>query len=99
MLKLLSSLAVVLAVAVMSGFGFFFLRREQVPLADSVAAHELSRGELALAWGITAAPLGFVVLVGDRGVGHPWARPLAICLLAAGLLCAVLRRLVYRRWR
>lgn len=58
----------------------------------------MTKGELALAWGICAAPLGLVLLIGDRRVGHDWVKLGVVILITVGLGCAILRRVVYGRW-
>jgi len=83
--------------AALTAGGLWLLDRG--PLAAPISPEDMTSGELALAWGVCAAPLGLVFLVGDRRTGTGWVTLGALALMALGLICVVLRRILYHRWR
>lgn len=96
---LIFSAAATLTVAVaLSLLGFWMVRRRSTHATPQASLEDMSKGELALAWGICAAPLGLVFLIGDSRVGHDWVKLGAVILIALGLGRVILRRVVYGRW-
>lgn len=98
-LQILSASAILSAGIALAVAGFWLLRSNKTPVAASIDLTDMTGGELALAWGICAAPLGLILLIGDRGFGTAWLRWAALLFLAVGVICAVSRRMIYGRWR
>lgn len=83
-MTIFSSMAVIIFGAVFAVGGFWLLRGHAAPVA-SVAPEDMTPGERVLAWGVCAAPLGLVFLIGDYRVETDWLQVMALALLALGL--------------
>lgn len=94
---ILSAAATLIVAVVLTILGFWMVRYRSGNVASSGSPEDMTKGELALAWGICAAPLGLVFLIGDSRVGHDWVKLGAVILIALGLGCVILRRVVYGR--
>lgn len=94
---ILSAAATLIVAVVLTILGFWMVRYRSGNVASSASPEDMTKGELALAWGICAAPLGLVFLIGDSRVGHDWVKLGAVILIALGLGCVILRRVVYGR--
>lgn len=95
---ILSAAATLIVAIALTLVGFWMVRRRSGHAAPQASPEDMSKGELALAWGICAAPLGLVFLIGDSRVGHDGVKLGAVILIAVGLGCVILRRVVYGRW-
>lgn len=95
---ILSATALIAVSVVLTIVGLWMARNRPETTAAKTSSEQMSHGELALAWGICAAPLGFVFLVGDRRMGNNWVQLASLILIAIGLGCVIIRRVVYGRW-